>query len=85
MTSNSQTYKPILVRNISFCHIDMVEKVPKADKLYKLSISLGEEKRTLVAGLAEQYKIEDLKGKSIAIVANLEPRKLRGILRPPLN
>jgi len=47
---------------------------------YKLSISLGEEKRTLVAGLAEKYKIEELKGKSIAILANLEPRKLRGIL-----
>jgi len=60
--------------------IESVEKVPKADKLYKLSITLGDEKRTLVAGLAEQYKAEELKGKKIVILANLEPRKLKGIL-----
>jgi len=60
--------------------VENVEKVPKADKLYKLSIDLGTEKRTLVAGLAEHYKPEDLKGKKIVILTNLEPRKLRGIL-----
>lgn len=60
--------------------VEDVEKVPKADKLYKLSIDLGTEKRTLVAGLAEYYKAEELKGKKIVILANLEPRKLRGIL-----
>lgn len=60
--------------------IESVERVPKADKLYKLSITLGDEKRTLVAGLAEQYKADELKGKKIVILANLEPRKLRGIL-----
>ena len=56
-----------------------VEKVPKADKLYKLTIDLGTEKRTLVAGLAQHYKVDELKGTKIAILANLEPRKLRGI------
>ncbi|MFW9818831.1 MAG: methionine--tRNA ligase [Candidatus Thorarchaeota archaeon] len=60
--------------------VENVEKVPKADKLYKLSIDLGTEKRTLVAGLAEHYKAEDLKGKKIVVLTNLEPRKLRGIL-----
>ena len=60
--------------------IENVEKVPKADKLYKLSIALGDEKRTLVAGLAEHYKVDELKGKKVVILANLEPRKLRGIL-----
>ncbi len=74
------SYEDFKKLDIRIAVIDKVEKVPKADKLYKLSISLGEEKRTLVAGLAEQYKIEELKGKSIAILANLEPRKLRGIL-----
>ncbi|MBY9004571.1 MAG: methionine--tRNA ligase subunit beta, partial [Candidatus Lokiarchaeota archaeon] len=59
--------------------VEDVEIVPKADKLYKLSIDLGDEKRTLVAGLAEHYKAEELKGKKIVILANLEPRKLRGI------
>ena len=74
------SYEDFKKLDIKIAVIDEVEKVPKADKLYKLSISLGEEKRTLVAGLAEKYKIEELKGKSIAILANLEPRKLRGIL-----
>ncbi len=60
--------------------VEEVEKVPKADKLYKLSIDLGTEKRTLVAGLAEYYKAEQLKGKKIIVLTNLEPRKLRGIL-----
>jgi len=66
--------------DIRIALIESVEKVPKADKLYKLSIALGDEKRTLVAGLAEHYKVEELKGKKIVILANLEPRKLRGIL-----
>jgi methionyl-tRNA synthetase len=74
------SYEDFKKLDIRIAVIDKVEKVPKADKLYKLSISLGEEKRTVVAGLAEQYKIEELEGKSIAILANLEPRKLRGIL-----
>jgi methionyl-tRNA synthetase len=60
--------------------VESVEKVPKADKLYKLSIDLGTEKRTLVAGLAEHYKAGNLKGKKIIVLTNLEPRKLRGIL-----
>ncbi len=55
------------------------EKVEKADKLLKLSIQVGEEIRTLVAGIAEYYSPEEVIGKSIVIVANLEPRKLRGI------
>jgi methionyl-tRNA synthetase len=74
------SYEDFKKLDIRIAVIEKVEKVPKADKLYKLSISLGEEKRTLVAGLAEHYKIDELKGKKIVILANLEPRKLRGIL-----
>jgi methionyl-tRNA synthetase len=59
--------------------VEKVEKVPKADKLYKLTVDIGTEKRTLVAGLAEFYKAEELKGKKIIVLTNLEPRKLRGI------
>jgi len=59
--------------------VEKVEKVPKADKLYKLSIDLGTEKRTIVAGLAEFYKADELEGKKIIVLTNLEPRKLRGI------
>jgi len=73
------SYEDFKKLDIRVALIESVEKVPKADKLYKLSIALGDEKRTLVAGLAEQYKADDLKGKKIVILANLEPRKLRGI------
>jgi len=74
------SYEEFKKLDIRVAIIESVEKVPKADKLYKLSIALGDEKKTLVAGLAEQYKAEELKGKKIVILANLEPRKLKGIL-----
>ncbi|MEM4662525.1 MAG: methionine--tRNA ligase subunit beta [Candidatus Diapherotrites archaeon] len=56
-----------------------VEDIPGKDKLYKLTIDLGTEKKTIVAGVKEFYKKEDLKGKNIVIVANLEPRTIAGI------
>ena len=74
------SYEDFKKLDLKVAFIENVEKVPKADKLYKLSIDLGDEKRTIVAGLAEHYKKEDLKGKKIIILANLEPRKMRGIL-----
>ncbi len=60
--------------------ITAAEKVPGADKLYKLSIDLGSEQRTLVAGVAQQYAPEQLVGRQIVVVANLAPRALRGII-----
>jgi methionyl-tRNA synthetase len=73
------SYEDFQKLDIRVALVEEVEKVPKADKLYKLKVSLGEEKRTLVAGLAEFYKASELAGKKIVILANLEPRKLRGI------
>ncbi len=55
------------------------EKVPKADKLLKLTVDLGFEKRTIVSGIAEHFNPETLPGKKVVVVANLAPRKLRGI------
>ncbi|MAF12504.1 methionine--tRNA ligase subunit beta, partial [Candidatus Poribacteria bacterium] len=55
------------------------EPVPKADKLLKLTIQVGEERRTIVAGVAQQYTAEEMVGKRIAVVANLKPRKVFGI------
>jgi methionyl-tRNA synthetase len=55
------------------------EDIEGADKLYKLEIDLGTEKRTLVAGLKPYYKKEELKEKSCIVFTNLEPRKIRGI------
>lgn len=54
------------------------EKVPKSEKLVKLQIEIGSEKRQILAGIAQYYKPEDLVGKSIVVVANLQPAKLMG-------
>ena len=56
------------------------ERVPKSDKLLLLSLDLGEEKRQVVSGIATTYAPEALVGKSVVLVANLRPAKLRGIL-----
>ena len=56
------------------------EKVPKADKLLRFLIDDGLEKRTIVSGIAKHYKPEDLVGKQICFIANLPPRKLKGIV-----
>ncbi len=55
------------------------EKVEKADKLLKMKIDLGSEQRTIVAGIALHYTPEQMIGKQIVVVANLEPAKIRGI------
>ena len=55
------------------------ERVPKTDKLLKLTIDTGIDKRTIVSGIAEFYSPEDMVGKQICILANLAPRKIRGI------
>jgi methionyl-tRNA synthetase len=55
------------------------EKVQKADKLLKLEIDLGFEKRTIVSGIAQHFTPEEMVQKQVIVVANLAPRKMRGI------
>ena len=55
------------------------ERVPKTDKLLKLTIDTGIDKRTIVSGIAEYYTPEQMLGRQICILANLQPRKIRGI------
>ncbi|HEY8207828.1 MAG TPA: methionine--tRNA ligase [Myxococcaceae bacterium] len=56
------------------------ERIPKADKLLKLSVDLGEgTPRTICSGIAEAYQPEQIVGRSVVVVANLKPRTLRGI------
>ncbi len=55
------------------------ENVPETSKLLKLQIAIGEDKRQIVAGVAEYYKPEEMVGKKIVVVANLKPTKIRGI------
>ena len=56
-----------------------VKEHPNAEKLYLLEIDLGKEKKTLVAGLKQYYKPEELKGKLCVVFANLEPATIRGV------
>ena len=55
------------------------EKVPKTKKLLKLVVDTGIDKRTVVSGIAEFYKPEEIIGKQVLILINLEPRKIKGI------
>lgn len=55
------------------------EKVEKSDKLLKLKVSLGDEERTIVSGIAQYYDPQELIGKNVIILANLKPRKIFGI------
>ncbi len=55
------------------------EKVEGTDKLLKLEVDLGEEKRQLVAGIAQNYEPEQVVNKEVPILVNLEPRKIRGV------
>ena len=57
----------------------VAERVPKADKLLRLEVDLGYEKRQILAGIAQYYEAEKLIGRKIIIVANLAPRKMRGL------
>lgn len=65
--------------NLKVGEIVEVEEIEGADKLYKLTIDLGEEKKTICAGIKEYYSKEELLNKKIILVANLAPRKMRGI------
>ena len=59
--------------------VKIAERVPKSDKLLRLEIDIGTEVRQVVAGIAEAYAPETLVGRKVVIVANLAPRKLRGL------
>jgi methionyl-tRNA synthetase len=77
--------KPIIAFD-DFAKIDLktgkiiqAEKVEKADKLLKLEIDLGFEKRTIVSGIARHFNPGEILGKQVVVVANLAPRKMKGI------
>jgi methionyl-tRNA synthetase len=59
--------------------IIVAERIPKADKLLRLEVDLGYEKRQILSGIAEWYTPEDLIGRNIVVIANLAPRKMRGL------
>jgi methionyl-tRNA synthetase len=73
------TYDDFSKLDIRVCTIEEAVKVEGADKLLKLTVNTGLDRRTIVSGIALYYKPEDLIGKQFCIILNLAPRKLRGI------
>ncbi|MDQ7038320.1 MAG: methionine--tRNA ligase subunit beta [Aquificota bacterium] len=65
--------------DIRLARVLSAERVEGSKKLIKLRVSLGDEERTLVAGIADHYSPEDLIGKKILMLANLKPKKIFGI------
>ena len=73
------TYDDFAKMDLRVGTIIKAEKVEKADKLLKLELDMGTEKRIVVSGIAMHFKPEDIVGKQVTVVANLAPRKMRGI------
>ena len=73
------TFEQFGAMDIRTATVLAAERVPKTDKLLKLTIDTGIDQRTIVSGIAEYYSPEDMVGKQICILANLAPRVIRGI------
>ena len=73
------TFDDFMKMDIRTATVLEAERVPKTDKLLKLLIDTGIDKRVIVSGIAECYSPEEMVGKQICILANLAPRKIRGI------
>jgi methionyl-tRNA synthetase len=92
-TGSPESVPPAVAKDENFITIDdflkvelrvgeikVAERVPKADKLLRFEVDLGEEQpRQILAGLAEYYEPEKLIGRKVVVVANLKPRKMRGL------
>ncbi len=79
-TDNFITIDDFLKVELRVGEVKVCERIPKADKLLRFEIDLGEEKpRQILAGLAEYYEPESLIGRKVVVVANLKPRMMRGL------
>ncbi len=73
------SYEDFAKLDIRTATIVSAEPIPKADKLLKLTVDVGFERRTIVSGIAQHFKSEELPGRKVLLLANLAPRKLRGV------
>lgn len=73
------TFDDFVKMDVRTATILEAERIPKTDKLMKLKVDTGIDQRTVVSGIAEFFKAEELSGKNVLILANLAPRKIRGI------
>ncbi len=73
------SYDEFKKADLRVAKVMIAERVTGSDKLIKLDVSIGAEARQIIAGIGKAYEPEELVGKNIVIVANLEPRKLMGL------
>ncbi len=79
-TSEAQiTIEDFAKIELRVAQIIVAERIPKADKLLRLEVDLGYERRQILSGIAEWYTPEDLLGRRIVVITNLAPRKMRGL------
>ncbi len=79
-TKNSISFDSFQNMDLRVGEVITAEKVLKADKLLKITLDMGFETRTVVSGIAEYYSPEEVVGKKVVVLSNLEPRKIRGIV-----
>jgi len=77
-TSNKIAIEDFMKVEMRVGQVHTAERVQGADKLLKVNVDIGGEVRQIVAGIAQHYKPEDLVGRKVIVVVNLQPRKLRG-------
>jgi methionyl-tRNA synthetase len=73
------SYDDFMKTQLRVAEVIEAEKVPRSEKLLKLKVRLDNEERQVVAGIAKSYEPENLIGKKVVIVANLQPAKLMGL------
>jgi len=73
------TFEEFKKINIRVAQIKEVKDHPNADRLYIVKVNMGEEERELVAGIKKAYAKEELIGKSVIVIENLEPAVIRGV------
>ncbi len=78
-SNNQITIDDFLKVELRVGEVKVAERVKGADKLLRLEVDIGSEVRQVVAGIAKAYEPEKLVGRKVVIVANLQPRKLRGL------
>ena len=76
--SSEVSFKDFKKIQIKIGTVAEIEQVPGSDKLYKIQVDLGEERRQIISGLVQYYSAEELMGLRIAVVINLKPAKIFG-------
>ncbi len=79
MSLNQIKYDDFAKLDLRVATIKKAEDIEGADKLYKLEVDLGTESKQILAGIKQYYSKEELKGKQVIVIANLEPRKMKGL------